>query len=153
VDEKEKFLDTQGTGDIAVWGEGGVNYVISGNTSQWAGNLRWKIVQCPQPGRGRDEYYIINANHNGFLRCEKTGVDVWKNSGLTTSETIGIDNRQLYPQGLPYRPEPHYPGVRWRILSVASFLSSSSSSSSGEARVRASIPTVNESSKSPVALE
>jgi len=41
-------LDTQGSNDVACWNNNGCNiqYIIKGNTSRWAKNIRWWLLGC-----------------------------------------------------------------------------------------------------------
>jgi Icc-related predicted phosphoesterase len=45
---ENKFLDTQGSNDVACWNNNGCNiqYIIKGNTSRWAKNIRWWLLGC-----------------------------------------------------------------------------------------------------------
>merc|ERR1712070_498236 len=81
-----KFLDSHGRG-VQVWNNNGqtVDAVIRGNTSQHAGNLRWRLLPCAlQPGA----FYIVNTRYSKFLDTHGGAVEVWNSDGKSVDEVI-----------------------------------------------------------------
>lgn len=82
------FLDTHGQ-YVSLWNAGGrdIPDIIAGNTSQYAGNIRWQLIPCPnQPGT----YYIVNSGHVMFL--DSRGIEgeclTVSNNGGKSVETV-----------------------------------------------------------------
>jgi hypothetical protein len=87
VNENHKaFMDTHGQ-HVQVWNNSGrtVATVIRENTSSSAGNLRWKVRQCPHQN---GVFYIINTGHSAFLDTHGNEVWVWNNGGKNEATII-----------------------------------------------------------------
>uniref|UniRef100_A0A7S1Q501 Calcineurin-like phosphoesterase domain-containing protein n=1 Tax=Alexandrium catenella TaxID=2925 RepID=A0A7S1Q501_ALECA len=103
-DRHPAFLDTHGT-DLKVWNNSGrdISSIIAGNTSSHAGNIRWRMLDCPhQPG----VFYIVNVRHGTFLDADGGAVSLWNHGGKEAAAAIA-ENTSRYAAN-----------IRWHLLPV-----------------------------------
>mmetsp|Transcript_91953 Transcript_91953/g.268903 ORF Transcript_91953/g.268903 Transcript_91953/m.268903 type:complete len:475 (+) Transcript_91953:52-1476(+) len=102
-DRHKAFLDTHGT-DLSIWNNRGqdIAQIIAGNTSKYAGNIRWRILDCPhQPGTA----YIVNVRHGKLLDADCGDLSLWNNG--RDVDTVIAENTSRFAAN-----------IRWQILCV-----------------------------------
>jgi len=101
-DRQQSFLDTHGE-DLHAWNSNGrdIQTIIAGNTSRHAGNIRWRLLDCPHQ---MGAFYIVNERHGKFLDSNGGSLSLWNNGGKDVEEVIAGNTSRWAAN------------IRWRVL-------------------------------------